>query len=344
MKSTLKIRIPFWTTAYGAQAILNDHKLSLPEPGNFLIITKEWETQDKLFLLLPVGIRTERLKDDRPQFMSIQAILFGPYLLAGMSYGDWDLSLKNTKSSTELVTAVPHSFSSQLFSFCQEEKVPSSLELNHSTLVFTRSNNSILMEPIPGIGTDEAASATFRIIELVPKACIAECRTSKATSVLDFVGSDIYLESFSFPGMLVAHNGVNNTVSIINRLQLIIGDKEHCSMGICSPLLPEQDAIFRVLPGLDGNDGSVSLESANFRGCFLYGAESYQVGQAVQLRCNPLVTDLAFNRATSFTWNTGYAKYHPISFIARGSRRAYLLAPLLSYRDESYTVYFNITA
>lgn len=344
IESTLKIRIPFWTTANGAQAILNDHKLSLPEPGNFLIITKEWETQDKLSLILPVAIRTERIKDDRPQFMSVQAILFGPYLLAGMSYGDWDLSMKNSKSSSKWVTAVPHSFSSQLFSFCQEEKVPSSLELDNSTLVLTHSNNSILMEPIPVIGTDKAASATFRIIELVPETRSEECRTRKATSVVDFVGSDIYLESFSFPGMLVAHNGVNNTVSIINRPQLIIGDKEHCSMGICSPLLPEQDAIFRVLPGLDGNDDSVSFESANFPSCFLYGAESYQVGQAVELRCKPLVTDLAFNRASSFTWNTGFAKYHPISFIARGARRAYLLAPLLAYRDESYTVYFNITA
>ena len=38
--------------------------------------------------------------------MSIQAILFGPFMLAVMDYGDWDLSMKNSKSSLELVTAV----------------------------------------------------------------------------------------------------------------------------------------------------------------------------------------------------------------------------------------------
>eukprot|EP01018_Ginkgo_biloba_P022347 Gb_24309 [translate_table: standard] len=342
-ESTVNIRIPFWTTADGAQAMLNDEKLSLPYPGNFLTIARVWKTQDKLSLLFPVGMRTENIKDDRPQFTSIQAILFGPYLLAGMSNGDWDLIRENTDSFSEWITPVPGSFSSQLFSFGQEGKISSSSEVDNTTLVFTHSDNTISMEPFPMVGTDKAASATFRIIDSVAETSSGEYSSSKAISIMDFVGSDVYLEPFARPGMIVAHNGIDNNVAVINRAQLTTGE-EHCSVGHCSPLYHELDAIFRVLPGLDGNDGSVSFESASLPSCFLYGSASYRVGQAVQLRCKTLIRDLEFNHSTSFTATTGIAAYHPISFIARGSQRAYLLAPLLSLRDESYTVYFNITS
>eukprot|EP01018_Ginkgo_biloba_P022349 Gb_24310 [translate_table: standard] len=109
-------------------------------------------------------------------------------------------------------------------------------------------------------------------------------------------------------------------------------------------LYHELDAIFRVLPGLDGNDGYVSFESVSLPSCFLHGSTSYQVGQVVQLCCKTLRRDPEFDHSTSVTATTRIVAYHPISFIARGSERAYLLAPLLSFRDESYTVYFNITS
>ncbi|XP_057835689.2 uncharacterized protein LOC131046047 isoform X2 [Cryptomeria japonica] len=343
-ESTVNIRIPFWTFLNGAEATLNDEKLTLLEPGNFLTITREWKTGDKLSLLFPVGIRTERIKDYRSQFASVQAILFGPYLLAGMTRGDSDLSVKNKNSLSESVTAVPNSFSSQLFSFCQKGKISHSPVVDSSTLVFSESNNRILMEPFPMDGTNNATSATFRIIELLSETKNLEFRKREVSSIKDFVGSEVYLEPFALPGMLVSHEGVNNPVSIINRPQFIVGDEQPCTAGICNLQSPEMDAVFKVRLGLDGENDSFSFESANLPNCFLYGITSYEVGQAVQLRCKPSASDPAFIHATSFTVSAGIAKYHPISFIARGLRRAYLLSPLNAFRDESYTVYFNITS
>lgn len=342
--STVNIRIPFWTLLNGAEATLNDENLTLSEPGNFLTITREWKTGDKLSLLLPVEIRTEKIKDYRSQFASVQAIFFGPYLLAGMTRGDSDLSLKNINSLSESVSAVPDSFSSQLFSFCQKGKISHSSVLDNSTLVFSESNNTILMEPFPMVGTNNAASATFRIIELLSESKNSEFRKRKVNSIKDFVGSEVYLEPFALPGMLVSHEAANNPVSIINRPQFIDGNYQPCTEGICNLQSPEMDSVFQVRLGLDGENSSVSFESANLPNCFLYGITNYEVGQAVQLRCKPSERDPAFNHAASFSVSEGIAKYHPISFIARGSWRAYLLSPLNAFRDESYTVYFNITS
>uniref|UniRef100_A0A0D6R5B9 Alpha-L-arabinofuranosidase B arabinose-binding domain-containing protein n=1 Tax=Araucaria cunninghamii TaxID=56994 RepID=A0A0D6R5B9_ARACU len=343
MKSIVNIRIPLWTTLSGAKVTLNDEKLLLPDPGNFLTIAREWEAQDKLSLFFPVPIRTERIKDDRLKFASVQAILFGPYVLAGMTYGDWDLSVKNENSFSEWVTAVPNSYSSHLFSFCQEGKISESLVPDNNTLVFSQSNDGIFMKPFPVAGTNNATNATFRIIELIPDPRIREVIKRDMASIMDYVGSEVYLEPFAFPGMLVVHNGVDNPLSIISRPNFIDGD-EHCSAGICIPHLPELDAVFKVLPGLDGQNDSVSFESASLPNCFLYGATGNLVGQAVQLSCKPSLVDREFKHATSFIANAGIAKYHPISFIARGTKRAYLLSPLMAFRDESYTVYFNITS
>ena len=37
-------------------------------------------------------------------------------------------------------------------------------------------------------------------------------------------------------------------------------------------------------------------------------------------------------------------QYNALSFVAKGENRNFLLEPLFSFRDEPYTVYFNIQA
>ncbi|GLU24147.1 hypothetical protein SLE2022_401040 [Rubroshorea leprosula] len=73
--STLNLRIPTWTNSNGAKAELNAQDVPLPAPGNFLSITREWGASDRLTLQLPITLRTEAIKDDRPEYASIQAIL-----------------------------------------------------------------------------------------------------------------------------------------------------------------------------------------------------------------------------------------------------------------------------
>ncbi|KAF4350482.1 hypothetical protein G4B88_027812 [Cannabis sativa] len=77
---------------------------------------------------------------------------------------------------------------------------------------------------------------------------------------------------------------------------------------------------------------SVMLEPFDFPGMI--------AGGRLKLGCNLRRSSSA---GASFAINEGLTKYHPISFVAKGASRNYLLSPLFSFRDESYTVYFNIT-
>lgn len=307
--------------------------------GNFLTVTKKWISGDKLSLSFPVSLRTESIQDDRPQFQSVQAILFGPYLLAGMTDGEWDLNIGNTTSFSDWITSVPPEFGSQLFTFSQEWKISGSNESKNNTLVITYNNSSetIIMDSFPEEGTDEAAHATFRIVETSHK------KIRNSGSAMDFVGKRVYLELFDHPGMVIVHQGINNNLTVSQQGEVSLADKDQCSLRPCMALSADRATIFKVLPGLDGNNNSLSFESVNLPTCFLYGGTSYQTGQAVQLRCKPTKRDLDFNRAVSYNANIGLSAYNPISFIATGSKRSYLLAPLLAFKDESYTVYFHIT-
>lgn len=341
--SSVNIRIPFWTDRGSAQAMLNGENLSLPDPGNFLTVTKKWISGDKLSLTFPVSLRTESIKDDRPQFQSVQAILFGPYLLAGMTDGEWDLNIGNKTSFSDWITSVPPDFASQLFTFSQERKISGSNESTNNTLVITYNNGSksIIMDSFPEKGTDEAAHATFRIVDSDVETSRKKKRNSD--SAMDFVGKKVYLELFDHPGMVIAHQGINNNLTVSQHGEISLADKDQCSMRPCMAQSVDRATIFKVRPGLDGNSNSLSFESVNLPSCFLYGGTSYQTGQAVQLQCKPKKRDLDFSHAVSYNANTGLSAYHPISFIATGSKRSYLLAPLLAFRDESYTVYFHIT-
>ncbi|GLJ40736.1 hypothetical protein SUGI_0842080 [Cryptomeria japonica] len=298
----VNIRIPFWTSP-NAKAMLNTEALSLPSPGNFLTIKRKWESGDKVTLSLPIGLRTERIEDDRPQAVSIQAILFGPYLLAGMADNGWDLNIGKASSINDWIKPVPAIYASQLFSFHQE------------TLVLEYNNTQVLMGKLPMLGTDEAVHSTFRVVD--------SSKVEKIyNSTMDFIGKNIYLELFDQPGVAIAHQGPNNPATIANTA--------------------ENNAImFKVLEGLNGKKNTISFESTCLPNCFLFGGGS--TAQDIILKCKPNTTDDNFKDSVSYTGTTGISTYHPISFIASGSNRNYHLKPLYSYMDEFYTSYFNIT-
>ncbi|XP_057851491.2 uncharacterized protein LOC131061689 isoform X2 [Cryptomeria japonica] len=324
-ESTVNIRIPFWTTG-SARAMLNSEELSLPYPGNVLTITRKWTSGDKVSLSLPVSLITEKIKDDRPEYESIQAILFGPYLLAAMSHGEWDLNLENPSSLSDWIVAVPTSYASQLYTLGQERKISNMHASQNSTLIFTYNNalRQIIMNPFPMLGTDEAAHGTFRIVDTANPERISN-------SIMDFVGKTVYLEPFPQPGMFIAHQGINNNVTASHKVEDSLSNKDSTS-------------IFKVHLGLDKSKNSLSFESVDHPSCFLYGGTSYQVQQAVQLKCIPKRGSSEFYHAVSFNVNSGMSTYHPMSFIATGSNRNYLLSPLLAFKDERYSVYLNITS
>ncbi|KAF9598381.1 hypothetical protein IFM89_027337 [Coptis chinensis] len=282
--STLNVRIPSWTDSSGANAFLNDADLSLPTQGNFLSVSRKWSSGDKLSLEFPISLRTEAISDDRPESASIQAILYGPYLLAGLSSGDWDLKTETKPSQLDWITAIPPSYNSQLISLQQQS--------SNETFVLMNSNNAITMEKMPESGTDAALQATFRFVD----------------------------DGAIRPSWVAGGAGGKNQ-------NLAVGDTEGSSM-------------FRVVTGLD-KKGTVSLESVSQKGCFLYTGVNYKAGTKIRLSCRSGLKDAAFPQATSFKLSKGLSEYHPISFVANGAKRKFLLMPLLSMRDESYTVYFN---
>ncbi|XP_031488073.1 uncharacterized protein LOC116256061 isoform X1 [Nymphaea colorata] len=311
--SKLNVRIPSWTDENGLKAKLNGRDLPVPSAGSFLSLTRKWVSADKLYLQFPIGLRTEAIKDDRPQYASLQALLFGPYLLAGLTDGEYNLYAGASQSLDEWITAVPPTYNSQLVSLTQDS--------DSGIHVFTHKLGSITMEKLPASGTDSAVYGTFRLV-------MANDIAVGMLPYSDIIGKSVMLEPFSMPKMVVVHEGLNSSLGVM-----------------AAESVPESGttgSTFQVVQGLDGRNDSVSLESASEQGCFIYTGPNLSAGQLVQLGC-PGQADAEFKRAASFGVVDGISKYHSMSFMAKGSKRNFLLAPLFSLRDESYTVYFNIT-
>lgn len=251
--------------------------------------------------------------DDRSGYASIQAILYGPYLVAGLTTDDWDIKTGSAASLSDWITPVPASHNSHLVSLSQE--------FGSSSFVFSNTNQSITMEKFPEAGTDAALHATFRLI-------LKDTATSlKLMSPKEAIGKSVMLEPIDFPGMVV------------------VQQERHGSLGIANSETSGGSYSFHLVAGLDGKDGTVSLESESQKGCHAYSGTNYNSGTSIKIKCLSEFDssdDEDYNRATSFMLKEGISEYHPISFTAKGMKRNFLLTPLLSLRDESYTVYFNI--
>lgn len=313
--SNLNLRIPSWTSKDGLKVAFNGQDLSLPYPGNFLSVNKKWTSGDTIVLQLPLTLRTEAIKDDRAEYSSVQAILYGPYLLAGLTIDDWNIDATNATSVSDWVTPVPASYNSQLISLTQK--------FNSQSFAFSNSNSSLTMEEFPEAGTDSAVFATFRLI----------FQASTHSQRKSVIGQYVRLEPFDLPGMVVTQQGQDSGLTITSTT----GPK----------------SLFHVVSGLDGKPDTVSLESADTKGCFVYSGVDYEAGKSLKLKCQGNDksksfkdddTSESFEESTSFSLNEGLAQYHPISFVAKGVNRNFLLEPLLSFTDERYTVYFKINS
>lgn len=228
-------------------------------------------------------------------------------MLAGHSDRDWDIT-ESAASLSDWITPLPASYNSQLITFSQES--------GNTKFVLTNSNQSITMERFPKSGTDAALHATFRLI-------LKDSSGSEFSSLDDFIGKLVMLEPSDSPGMLVIQHGTGD--------ELLVTDS----------FIAQGSSVFRLVAGLDGRDRTVSLESEIYKGCFVYTGVNLQSGEGTKLSCISESMEAGFNHAASFGIENGLSEYHPISFVANGAHRNFLLAPLLSLRDESYTVYFD---
>ncbi len=74
-----RLRVPAWT-ARGGAVRLNGRRLdSFASPGAYLVLDRTWHDGDQVQLTLPMQLRAQPMPDDE----SLQAILYGPLVLAG---------------------------------------------------------------------------------------------------------------------------------------------------------------------------------------------------------------------------------------------------------------------
>ncbi|CAL5041951.1 unnamed protein product [Urochloa decumbens] len=324
----VSVRIPSWTSADDATATLNGQKLNLTatvnsSDGGFLTVAKLW-SEDTLILKFPITLRTEPIKDDRPEYASIQAVLFGPHLLAGLTHGKlpvtdsnhsndgltrgiWEVNATNAASVAGWVIPLHSaSLNPQLVTLTQRAAGSERMLV----LSVSVADGRLAMQELPAPGTDACVHATFRVY------------SGGAVE-----GTNVTIEPFDRPGMAVT-NG------------LAVG---HAAGSL--------DTVFNAVPGLDGAPGSVSLELGSKPGCFVTapaqpaGANGTRVG--VGCRGDGGGGDdeeKAFRRAASFERAAPLRRYDPLSFAARGAERGFLLEPLRSLQDEFYTVYFSLVS
>ncbi|KAF5822861.1 putative six-hairpin glycosidase superfamily, beta-L-arabinofuranosidase, GH127 [Helianthus annuus] len=228
--SSLNFRIPFWTTS-SAKATLNGQNIPITSTGTFLTVTKKWSSSDVITLELPITLRTEAIQDERSEYASLHAILFGPYLLVALTTGESDLK-PDSNSLSDWITPIPSDYNSQLISLSQQS--------GNNTFALAQSSNSITAIQFPDPGTSNSVFATFRIIPTDP--------TTRVSSRNDVINKTVMLEPYILPGMVIVNQGKEQSLGI--------GDYRD-----------NRNAVFRFV---EGNQGMVRLESESQKGCFVH--------------------------------------------------------------------------
>lgn len=269
--------------------------------------------------------------DDRGTYSAIHAIMYGPFVMAGLSTGDWKLG--HLGNFSKWIHPVPAVFNSQLSTFSQDYGIG-------GPLFMACDNGTAIMSSAPVDGTDQSGLATFRVADPLGNYSQRIAHGKRVVS----------LELFSQPGSFLKHNGKDNLISagppncleytaVLRTQKLAMSLEKSKTLGDC----PIEDSVFLFLPGLTGENDTVSFEAASRPGCFLSSSSGEtSVPGGVFLRCKTSENENTFAAHSTFSVQRGVAAYHPFSFIAEGMHRNFLLAPLNSLRDESYTIYFDI--
>ncbi|CAN6974449.1 unnamed protein product [Brassica oleracea var. botrytis] len=305
-ESTLNLRIPIWTNSESAKVSFNGQPLKVPASGNFLPIKHNWKSGDEVTMELPLSIRTEAIKDDRPEYSSLQAILYGPYLLAGLTSRDW--SITTQPRDGKWISSIPETHNTHLVTLSQQS--------GNLSYVLSNNNQTITMEVSPEPGTQAAVAATFRLV--------TDDSKGKVSIPEELIGSVVMIEPFDFPGMLVAQ-ATDSSLAVQD-----------------SSSTDQEASSFRIVDGVDGKPGSVSLRLESKKGCYLYSDEALKGGMKLRLKCDSDVADDKFKQAASFRLRKGMSQYNPMSFVMSGTQRNFVLSPLFSLRDETYNVYFSV--
>lgn len=171
------------------------------------------------------------------------------------------------------------------------------------------------MEVSPAPGTQAAVASTFRLVAADSKARISSLGPE------ELIGSLVMIEPFDFPGMLVTE-ATDSSLAVQG-----------------SSSTDKETSRFRLVAGVDGKQGSVSLMLESKKGCYVCSDQTVKPGMKLKLTCD---SDEKFKEAASFSLRKGMSEYNPMSFVMNGAQRNFVLSPLFSLRDETYNVYFSL--
>ncbi|KAG5403129.1 hypothetical protein IGI04_009248 [Brassica rapa subsp. trilocularis] len=275
-ESTLNLRIPVWTNSESAKVSFNGQPLKVPA------------------------------SDDRPEYSSLQAILYGPYLLAGLTSRDW--SITTQPKDGKWISSIPETHNTHLVTLSQQS--------GNLSYVLSNNNQTITMEVSPEPGTQAAVAATFRLVTADSK--------GKVSIPEELIGSVVMIEPSDFPGMLVTQ-ATDSSLAVQD-----------------SSSIDQEASSFRLVAGVDGNPGSISLRLESKKGCFVYSDQTLKAGMKLKLKCDSDASDDKFKQAASFRLRKGMSQYNPMSFVMSGTQRNFVLSPLFNLRDETYNVYFSV--
>ena len=78
-RMALRVRVPYWATR-GGKATLNGRPAApLTAPSSWYVVDRMWRNGDSLVLTMPMSLHVDAMPDDR----TVQAIMYGPLVLAG---------------------------------------------------------------------------------------------------------------------------------------------------------------------------------------------------------------------------------------------------------------------
>jgi len=101
---SIAIRVPFWAVADGNILNVNGVPVSpAPTAGSFYTITRQWQVNDRVDVFWEPFLRWETINDNRPQWSTVGAVLYGSILLAGITPTDSLTNFDPTRISDLIV-------------------------------------------------------------------------------------------------------------------------------------------------------------------------------------------------------------------------------------------------
>jgi uncharacterized protein len=102
IRMPLRVRVPYWV-ADGGSAKLNGRPLdAFAAPGSYLVLDRVWRDGDRLEVRLPMALHAHAMPDDS----SVQAVMFGPLVLAGRLGAD-GITAENRRAEPTKPRTVP---------------------------------------------------------------------------------------------------------------------------------------------------------------------------------------------------------------------------------------------